>query len=190
METMCQRPVNGDSDFFLAMSIPSERNEIIRLCVSQRTFASPDRMNDGKMPISVVEVHRRFSLPIRHARSRAEQPTMKAAQEEDTVRDRRKAPAEFLGRVGWSVEVPQVFDLVGIEPGFDVGEEAAVDLQMRLQAPHKIKNGGAVPLAYRLCGIEAQANVMISPDADCRYITKQPNRFLDALTPIKHVTQA
>src|ERR1043165_8531499 len=114
---------------------------------------------------------------------------MKAAQEEDTVRDRRKAPAEFLGRVGWSVEVPQVFDLVGIEPGFDVGEEAAVDLQMRLQAPHKIKNGGAVPLAYRLRGIEAQANVMISPDADCRYITKQPNRFLDALTPIKHVTQ-
>src|ERR1022692_2466436 len=92
IETMCHRPSNADFGIFFAISDHSERNEVVRFRVEQSTFASPDRMNHDKVPIFVAQVYRRFTLPIHHARRRAEQPTMKVAQEDDTVRECRKAP--------------------------------------------------------------------------------------------------
>jgi hypothetical protein len=47
--------------------------------------------------------------------------------EQDPVRDRRKAPGQLLRGVRRAVEVPEVFGLVRVQPRFDVGEQAAVD---------------------------------------------------------------
>src|ERR1700681_556074 len=114
---------------------------------------------------------------------------MKMAQKDDTVRNHSKAPGEFLWRVRWSVEVPEVFDLVRIKPRFDVCEEAAVDFQTRFQAAHEIEDGGAVPLAHLLGRIEAKANVMVAPYANRCHVTKQPHRFLNAFAHFTHVAQ-
>ena len=58
--------------------------------------ASEDRMNDDKVPISVIKAYRLFALPIHHTGWRAEQPTVHVADKQDTVRDRRKAPGQLL----------------------------------------------------------------------------------------------
>jgi hypothetical protein len=85
------------------------------------------------------------------------------ADEHDTVSDRRKALGEPFRCVRWTIKVPEVFNLVGIEPRFDVREQAVVDLQVRLQAAHEFKHGDAEALAHPFIRVKAQANVVIAP---------------------------
>ena len=38
----------------------------------------------------------------------------------------RERSGRLLWRIGWTIEIPQVFGLVSVEPGFDVAEPAIV----------------------------------------------------------------
>jgi hypothetical protein len=87
------------------------------------------------------------------------------------------------------VEVPEVFNSVRVEPGFDMREKAAVDLQMGLQAAHEVENSGAVALAHFFIGIKAQTNVVVAPHANGFDLLKQANRLLDALARLENVAQ-
>jgi hypothetical protein len=78
---------------------------------------------------------------------------------------------------------------VRVEPRFDVGEQAAVDLQMWLQAAHEVEDCAAVPLADLFAGIKAEANVVVAPDTHRFHFLKQPNRLLDVLARLENVAQ-
>jgi hypothetical protein len=105
------------------------------------------------------------------------------------MRDRRKAPGQLLRGIGRAAEVPQVFDLVRVEPGLDVAEQAIADLQSRLQAAHEGEDSGAVSPARLFIGVEAQPEVVVTPDAYGLYFSEQVNRLLHALAGLEHVAQ-
>jgi hypothetical protein len=111
------------------------------------------------------------------------------ADKQDLVRDRGKAPGKLLRRIRRAVEVPEVFNPVGIEPGLDMAEQAAADLKMGLQAAHEGEDRGAVALAHLLIGVEAEADVVISPDAHGANLLKKADRFLHSPAHFENVTQ-
>jgi hypothetical protein len=99
-----------------------------------------------------IQDHALLPSPRQRPIRRAQQPAVQVADEQYTVGDRRKALGELLRRVGRTVEVPQVFNQVWVEPRFNVGEQAAVDLQGGLQAAHEVEDGGAVALRQLTSG--------------------------------------
>jgi hypothetical protein len=78
---------------------------------------------------------------------------------------------------------------VRVEPRFDVGEQAAVDLQAGSQAAHEAEDGGTVASARFGAGVDAQADVVVAPDAHGFDLPKEANRFLHPLAYLEHVAQ-
>jgi hypothetical protein len=114
---------------------------------------------------------------------------VQVADEQGMMKDGPKAPGELFRRVGRAVKVPEVFDLVRVEPRLDVAEQAAVDLQVGLQPAHEVEDGGAVTLTNFFIGVEAQANVVVAPDAHNLDLPKQANRFLYPLAHLENVAE-
>jgi hypothetical protein len=92
-------------------------------------------------------------------------------------------------RIRRAVEVPEIFNLEGVEPGFDMREQAVVDLQFGPQIAHEIQDGSAVTLAHGFTGIEAQANIVVAPDAHRLDLLEQAHRLLDPRAGLEHVAQ-
>ena len=82
-----------------------------------------------------------------------------------------------------------VFDQVRVEPGFDMREQATIDLQMWLQIGHEVEDRDAVTLAHFFVRIEAQGNVVVAPEAYDLDLLKQANGLLDPFACLEHVTQ-
>jgi hypothetical protein len=87
------------------------------------------------------------------------------------------------------VEVPEIFNLEGVQPRFDMREQAAVDLQVGPQTAHEIQDGNAVTLAHGFTGIEAQTHVVVTPNAYGLDLLKQSHRLLDPLARLEHIAQ-
>src|SRR5690349_14041607 len=68
-------------------------------------------------------------------------------------------------------------------------EQTAVDFQAGLKAAHEAEDGGAEMLAYFFIGIEAQANVVIAPNAHSLHLLKKGNRFFHPLSQLENVAQ-
>src|SRR5262245_35380260 len=79
-------------------------------------------MDDDQVALGGVEAYRPVSSPRQQSVRRAQQPAVQVADKQDTLPGRRKAPGQFFRRIGRAVEVPQVFNRVRVEPGFDVRE--------------------------------------------------------------------
>src|SRR5262245_13023872 len=116
-----------------AMSALPERGQVARLRVEQGALAIPDGVDHHQVAVPTVQGHQILPPPRQQPVRRTEQPAVQVPDKQDTVRDRRKAPGELLWGIGRAVEVPKVFNLVRVEPGFDMGEQAAVGLQVGLQ---------------------------------------------------------
>ena len=114
---------------------------------------------------------------------------MKVAGEHHPIRHCRKAPVQFLLCIGWSVEVPKVFNLVRIEPRFDVCEKTTLDLKSWPQTTHEFENLPTVLLSYFLGRIKTEPQIVIAPDANCRHVTKQGNCFLHSLAHFTYIAQ-
>lgn len=89
---------------------------------------------------------------------------VEVAEENDTIRDCRKASRQLSRGIGRPVEVPKVFDLVRVEPRFNVRKQAVVDFHAWLKAAHEVKDGAAVPLTYFLAWIKAKAKIVVAPN--------------------------
>jgi hypothetical protein len=70
-----------------------------------------------------------------------------------------------------------------------MGEQAALDFQAGLKAAHEGEDGGAVTLTHFFIGVEAQANVVVAPDAHGLDLPKEAHRLLDPLTRLENVAQ-
>jgi hypothetical protein len=114
------------------MSTLPQRGQFVRLGVEQGAVAVPGGVDDDEVSCLALQAHRPLPPPRQQAVRRAEQPAVQVADKQDTARDRRKAPGQLLRRIGRGVEVPVVFDPVRVQPGLDVREQAAVDLQAGL----------------------------------------------------------
>ena len=73
-----------------------ERRQFTRPGVEQGALAVPDGVDDHQVAVPTVQCHRILPPPQQQPVRRAEQPAVQVADKQDTVRDRRKAPGEFL----------------------------------------------------------------------------------------------
>ena len=114
---------------------------------------------------------------------------MEMAGEHHAVRDRREAPGELLRRIWGVMDIPEVFHPMRVDPRFDMGEEAPAHLQAGLQSAHEIEDGGPVSIPRLVAGIEAQGDVVVSPDALRPDVQELANRLFDPFPRIEHIAQ-
>ena len=114
---------------------------------------------------------------------------MKVAGEHHSIRHGRKASVQLLLSIGWSVEVPKVFNLVRIEPRFDVCEKTTFDLMSWPQTAHKFENPPTVLLADFLGRIKTESKIVIAPDTNCCHVTKQGDDFLHSLSHFAYIAK-
>jgi hypothetical protein len=58
-----------------------------------------------------------------------------------------------------------------------------------LQPAHEVKDGSAVTLTHFFIGVEAQANVVVAPDAHGLNLLEQAHRLLDPLARLENVAE-
>jgi hypothetical protein len=110
--------------------------------------------------------------------------------EDEPVRNSGETPSHLLRGLGQPLEVPQVLNLLRVQPRLDVGEEAVVDFQAGLKRAHECQNTVAVPLPIlRSRVIPAEPEVVIAPDADCTGIGEEIHRLLQAVPQLEHVAE-
>ena len=119
-----------------------------------------------------------------------QQPAMEVPDEDESVRHRCEAAGDPLRGLGQPLEVPQVLDLLRVQPRLDVGEEATIHLHARLKRPHESQNTLAVPLPILWSRvIPAEPEIVIAPDADCTGIGEEINGLFQAVPQLEHVAE-
>ena len=110
--------------------------------------------------------------------------------EDDPVRNRCEAPGSLLWSFGRPIEVPQVLDVLRVQPWFNVGEKAAIDLQAGLKTAHECQNRLAVPLVVlRPRVVTAEAEVVVAPNADCPSFCEEINSLSQAVSELEQVAE-
>lgn len=109
-----------------------------------------------------------FSLPIENSIRIAEQPAMKMADQDDWFLHSSKTPGKLIGSVGRAIEIPKVFHLVGIQPGFNMGKMTPIDLVPGQESPHEFENSRAISLPGPITDLNTKPSVMVSPDTNHR----------------------
>jgi hypothetical protein len=88
--------------------------------------------------------------------------------EDEPVRNSGETPSHLLRGLRQPLKVPQVLDLLRVQPRLYVGEEATIDLHARLKRSHVCQNAIAVPLPiFQSRVISAEPEIVIAPDANC-----------------------
>ena len=118
------------------------------------------------------------------------EPAVEVAHHHDPVGEGREAPGHPLGGLGRAVEVPQVLDLLGVQPGLDVGEQAAVDLQSGPEAGHEVEDPVAVtpPVAGGHVRV-AEPEVVVTPDPARAGLGQKFDGLLQAVGHPAHVAE-
>ena len=97
---MCLSQLSPNDDGLRQADVPlsafPERRQFTRLRVEQGALAVPDGVDHDEVSGRAVQSYRPLAPPGQQAVRRAEQPAVQVADKQDTVRDRRKAPGEFL----------------------------------------------------------------------------------------------
>jgi hypothetical protein len=119
-----------------------------------------------------------------------EQPAMEVPDEDESVRHRCEALGKLLRGLGQSLEMPQVLDLLRVQPRLDVGEEAAIHLKAGLKRSHECQHTVAVPLPILWSRVTpAEPEIVIPPDADCTGIGEEINGLFQAVSQLEHVAE-
>ena len=104
---------------------------------------------------------------------------MVVAGEQDSVRNRIEDSIEFPVLIGRAFKIPQVLQLLGIQPRLDMAEVATPFLQSWLERCHELQRLSRVSRSTFIGGLETQAEVVISPDADRVRVGQQMAGFVE-----------
>jgi hypothetical protein len=112
------------------------------------------------------------------------------ADEHHSVGDRRKEACDLFRSLGWSIEVPEVLNLLRVQPRLDVREQAALDLQAGLKTAHVIQTPLAISspvLGLRV--VPAETEVVIAPDTDGIGFGEEGDGLFQAVSHLAQVAQ-
>ena len=72
---------------------------------------------------------------------------------------------QLFASLGQPVAIPELERIVGIQPRFNVAEQAIADHQVPLHPGHEVQHVRAVPLAAPLVDVPTEAVVVVAPHA-------------------------
>src|SRR5208282_855290 len=114
-----------------ACSTDIERSQNPRLGVIDQASAVHEGIDPDKIASVRVQGDRLLPVPQNGFIGCDQEPAVKVAHEQSLVGNRVEALAGSFGRAGVPLEPPEVLDLLRVQPGLDMREQAALDLQDR-----------------------------------------------------------
>jgi hypothetical protein len=146
-------------------------------CIENRAPATNHGRQDDQISQIGPEAQRCFASPLDPADGRHDQPLMKMADEQALLRHGGETAGGSFRCIRRTIVVPEIFELVGVEPGLYVTEPAAIDSQVWPHRRHVIQYPRGRPAPNLFRDIKAEAKVMVAPNADRTGIAQQGNDF-------------
>ncbi|MDB5344538.1 MAG: hypothetical protein JWP89_2915 [Schlesneria sp.] len=134
-----------------------------------------------------AEADRGLTVPGVDSLRLSHQPLMIVAGKCDSLAGRSEDAIEMLVVLRRTGVIPQIFEAFGIQPRFDVTEQAVFQLQTGVQRGHELKRFGRIPQTGLIVGANTQAVIVIPPDSDRPRVGEQVADFIQVFTQFENV---
>ena len=153
-------------------SVFAERQQLRRIRIEdgELTFA---QCTDHDEVATVVKANWRVSLPLADPIRCRQQPLVEVPGEHEPVRHGVEDAIQLAVFIGRTLKLPEVSHLFGIEPRLNMREVTAANIKSGPQGGHEVDHHRRVLRTNVVVEIDAQAEIVIAPNADGLRLSQQ-----------------